>query len=327
MTENSQVTEVEPYDPAYRDVVEPTTPALRRLEAEALAMDKAVKLARGLSVTQMVPPHFQQAGPRGENATWDLAAAILYGAELGLSAPQSAQNVFVVKGKPAVYARTMAAQVMAAADRRPDPTGWGIEEVEASATSVTWRAWRDGRTASAEWTIDRAQQAGYTSNAKYQTNPIEMLRAKCIAEVCRILFPDVLLGMAYTVEELQLENVTVQRVVRQGSRGAAKLREIAEQQRDIAGQRQEEPGDAQVVDAEEAPPEPPAEPPSNAQQAEIRKLYKASGVTGQSILDDLGQFFQRKVARLTDLTHDEAQDVIAHLSKQPEENEPDVATE
>lgn len=311
MTDNSQVAEVEAYDQTYRDVVEPTTPALRRLEAEALAMEKAVHLARGLAVTQMVPAHFQKAGPRGDNAVWDLAAAILYGAELGLSAPQSAQNVFVVKGKPAVYARTMAAQVMAAADRRPNPEAWGIEEVEATDVAVVWKAWRDGRNASAQWTIERAQQAGYTANARYQTNPTEMLRAKCIAEVCRILFPDVLLGMAYTVEELQLENVTVQRVVRQGSRGTAKLREIAEQNQ--AAPATPEP---QVVEAEEAPADDPAEPPSNAQQAEIRKLYKAKGVTGTSILDDLGQFLQRKIARLTDLTNDEADDVIANLSQQ-----------
>src|SRR5882757_6815239 len=225
MTENNnaQVAEVEQYDTVYQDVEEPTTPTLRRLEAEALAMDKAMKLARGLSATAMVPPHFQQK-INGEQAMWDLAAAILFGAELGLSAPQSAQNIFVVKGKPAVYARTMAAQVLKAK--------YALYEIEASDTKVIWGAERDGRTASAEWTIERAQQAGYTANAKYQTNPTEMLRAKCIAEVCRIMFPDVLLGMAYTVEDLQLENVTVSRVVRQGSRGTAKLREIAEQRQE-----------------------------------------------------------------------------------------------
>jgi hypothetical protein len=320
MTENNS-TEVVQYDdgPGYHDVIEPTTPALRRLEAEALAMDKAVKLARGLSMTQMVPPHFQQSGPRGENATWDLAAAILYGAELGLSAPQSAQNVFVVKGKPAVYARTMAAQVMAAADRRPDPTAWGIQEVEASDQAVVWKAWRDGKEASTQWTIERAQQAGYTANAKYQSNPTEMLRAKCIAEVCRILFPDVLLGMAYTVEELQLENITVQRMTKQGARGTAKLREIAEARQDEPVQPSE--AEPQVVEeaampvAEETP-----QPPSNAQLTEIRKLYKAQGVTGQAILDDLSEYFQRvpPLGSLNDLSHDEAAGVISWMKKPPE---------
>lgn len=309
MSENEVVNDVVPYDD-YREITEPTTGSLRRLEAEALAMEKAVKLARGLSVTQMVPQHFQTAGPRGEAATWDLAAAILYGAELGLSAPQSAQNIFVVKGKPAVYARTMAAQVLHA--------GYAIYEIESSDAKVVWGAERDGRTVSAEWTMERATQAGYTSNARYQTNPTEMLRAKCIAEVCRIMFPDVLLGMAYTVEELQLENVTVQRVSRQGSRGAAKLREIAESH-------QEQPAtpEPEVVDAEAVPDEQPT-PPSNAQQAEIRKLYKAKGITGQAILDDLSEFHQRKIARLSDLASDEAQGVIEALGRPVETQvEPD----
>src|SRR4051812_39717411 len=194
---NMELVQTEAYEPSVQEITEPTTGSLRRLEAEALAMDKAYKLAKGLSATKMVPEHFQQSH-HGDQAMWDLAAAILYGAELGLSAPQSAQNVFVVKGKPAVYARTMAAQVMHA--------GYKIEEVESSDQRVMWRGYRDTRTAGSEWTIERAQQAGYTANQRYQTNPQEMLRAKCIAEVCRILYPDVLLGMAYTVEELQLEN-------------------------------------------------------------------------------------------------------------------------
>jgi len=121
MSENNTGTEVQVVEePRYEEITEPSTGSLRRLEAEALAMDKAVRLARGLSATRMVPEHFQQT-KHGEQATWDLAAAILYGAELGLSAPQSAQNIFVVKGKPAVYARTMAAQVMHA--------GYKLEEV------------------------------------------------------------------------------------------------------------------------------------------------------------------------------------------------------
>jgi len=199
----------------------PTTGSLQRLEAEAQAMDKAFKIAKALSSTTMVPEHFQQRS-NGESAAWNLAAAILYGAELGMTAVQSAQNIFVVKGKPAVYARTMAAQVRRA--------GYRLEEVEAGPDRVVWRGERDGSWALSEWTIERAKQAGYTGNQKYTTNPQEMLRAKCITEVCRIQFQDVLLGMAYSVEELQLENVAVQRVVKKdtGVRGVAALRELAD---------------------------------------------------------------------------------------------------
>lgn len=313
MSENAG-TEVEVQEPSYREITEPTTGSLRRLEAEALAMDKAVRLARGLSATSMVPEHFQQA-KYGEQATWDLAAAILYGAELGLSAPQSAQNIFVVKGKPAVYARTMAAQVMHA--------GYKIEEIEASDQRVVWRGYRDTRTAEAEWTMERASQAGYTSNARYQTNPTEMLRAKCIAEVCRILYPDVLLGLAYTVEELQLENVTVQRVVKQGSRGTAKLKEIAEaaiateSKPEARAETVETATTAEADSIDRGAPQPSTSP----QLSEIRKLYKARGLAGQGIIDDLTQFLQRDepLRTLTNLTHEEAQEIIAKMTPREQE--------
>jgi hypothetical protein len=322
MSEDSTTREVEVIGPdqmpMVSEITEPTTGALQRLEAEALAMDKAYKIAKGLSATAMVPEHFQRSykpkgctEPLGDAATWDLCAAILYGAELGLSAVQSAQNIFVVHGKPAVYARTMAAQVRRA--------GYRIEEVEASDERVIWRGLRDGNWASSEWSMARAEQAGYTRNERYQTNPTEMLRAKAIAEVCRIQYQDVLLGMAYTVEELQLDTVTVTRpVMKPGVRGTAKLREIAE------AAAASDNGDPKSPPPEPSPTDaqPEAEPspgPSNEQLDRIRALYKAKGFTASGVLDDITEFLQRekRLTSLHKLTAVEADEIIANLT-QPE---------
>jgi hypothetical protein len=305
------------YEPDVREITTPTTGSLQRLEAEAESMDKAFKIAKALSATSMVPEHFQRnakprgcTDPRGDSATWDLAAAILYGSELGLTAAQSAQNIFVVAGKPAVYARTMAAQVRRA--------GYKIEEVEATDQRVVWRAERDGKWATSEWTMERASQAGYTSNARYQTNPQEMLRAKCIAEVCRIQYQDVLLGMAYSVEELQLDNVTVQRVVRQAPRGGgmSALREIASQ----SAEESPPPAPAPQPEPEPAPVQPEGAPPSNEQLEQIRKLYKARNITGQAVLDEIGQFLQRdaKLTSLHKISKEDAQAVLDSLQTPPE---------
>lgn len=306
------------YEPA---VTTPTTGSLQRLEAEAQAMDKAYKVALALSKTEMVPEHFQQKAidrsngqPRGEAAAWNLAAAIMYGAELGLSAVAAAQNIFVVKGKPAVYARTMAAQVRRA--------GYRIEEVEADDQHVIWRAERDGKWAYSEWTMDRARQAGYTSNQKYSSNPQEMLRAKAIAEVCRIQYQDVLLGMAYSVEELQLDNVSVQRVVKREPRGAAALRDIAAAANDIREL-------SDVGDQPDQPDEPvPTEQPTGAvvvdpeciaasdeQVKEIRKIYHAKDIQGQAILDDVVAILCReeKLGSLSKLNSAEAEVVLEVL--------------
>lgn len=321
-------------------VTAPTTQAIQRLELEAQAMKTAFQVASSLSKTTMVPGPYQQSytgtrsqphPPLGEVAAYNLAAAILYGAELGMSAVQAAQNVFVVNGKPAVYARTMAAQVRRA--------GYIIEEVEASDKKVVWKGLRDDAWALSEWTIERATQAGYTTNKLYQSNPQEMLRAKCISEVCRIKFQDVLLGMAYSVEELQLiEGVSVQRVTKKGgSKGATALREIAQQE--MADSRADlteterladfnaaqsrvdaglpaQPGDEEkLADPEDTEPDLP--PLSNVQATKIRSLYKARGTTGQAVLDDVGEFLQRKVTSLHDISGDDAEAVIRSL-QQPE---------
>ena len=324
MSEDNQVgSEVEVMEadshPSVQEITEPTTGALQRLEAQAASMDTSYKIAKALSATEMVPEHFQRAHkprgetePLGDSATWNLAAAIMYGAELGLTAVQSAQNIFVVHGKPAVYARTMAAQVRRA--------GYRIEEVQASDQSVIWRALRDGNWASSEWTIERATAAGYTKNERYQTNPTEMLRAKCIAEVCRIQYQDVLLGMAYTVEELQLDTVTVTRpVVKPGVRGTARLREIAE------AQQAQQQNVAQNVASEPSEPESEPEPvepvvlASEPQKERIRALYKARGVSATGILEDLSAYFKldRRLPSLHKLSSDQADEIIARMT-QPE---------
>lgn len=323
-------------------MTEPTTQAIQRLEMEARAMETAVKIANGLSRTQMVPDHFRQANG-GEAAMYNLAAAILYGAELGLSAVQSAQNVFVVRGKPAVYSRTMAAQVRRA--------GYILEEEEATDKKVVWKGLRDDTWARSEWTIERAQAAGYTSNKLYQTNPTEMLRAKCIAEVCRIKYQDVLLGMAYSVEELQLmDGTTVTRPVKKVSqaKGMDRLREAATESRTepptppAGPERKSNPAAPERKDMpkpqQPAKPSKPAEdddeltqvegvhlpggtpqnptPASDEQIAEIQAYYKRNKVDTKSALGDVTQMLQREkpLKSYNDLSAVEADDVLGMLN-------------
>jgi hypothetical protein len=110
-------------------------------------------------------------------------------------------NIFVVQGKPALYARTMVALVLRA--------GHEVVRTGADDTSVTVAARRKGQSEWSEftWTIERAKKAGYTSNKKYESDPIAMLTAKAQAEACRTIAPDVLTGLAYSVEEVELEDL------------------------------------------------------------------------------------------------------------------------
>lgn len=179
---------------------EVTDNGLELLVKQAQALEAAHKIGSALANTAMVPQTF-----RGKPD--DAAAAILYGAELGLKPTQALQQVFVVHGQPAIYARTMVGLLKA--------KGYTFETVESTDESVTVRGTSPrGEVEQSTWTITRAQKAGYTSNKKYQSDPQAMLYAKAASEVCRKLAPDVLLGIRYTAEDLELEPKPVKATAR-----------------------------------------------------------------------------------------------------------------
>ena len=185
-----------------------TDDGLDLLTRQAEAMGAAHKLATVLANTQMVPQIY-----RGKPD--DAAAAILYGAEVGLKPQQALQQVFVVHGQPAIYARTMVALLKA--------KGYRFETIESTDETVTVRATSPrGEVEEATWTIDRAKKAGYTSNKKYSTDPQAMLYSKAASEVSRKIAPDVLLGIRYSAEDLELEQPVRATATRTDRRGGAR---------------------------------------------------------------------------------------------------------
>lgn len=218
------MTEMEKYtEQALAGVDTPQMPtlqagALDNLQQQVAAMDAASRLAGALCATEMVPKQYRGKPDDG-------AAAILYGAELGMNATQALQNVMVINGKPGVEARTMVALLA--------KQGYLVETVESSDTSVTVRGTApNGHEETSTWTIDRAAQAGYTSNALYKKIPQQMLYAKAATEVCRKIAPHVLMGIAYSTEELRLEGAVKATATRKDrpSRGSSGLRAALEQQ-------------------------------------------------------------------------------------------------
>lgn len=194
-------------------VPEVSDDGMANLMRQAEAMSAAHKLATVLCNTAMVPQTFRGKPDDG-------AAAILYGAELGLQPTQALQQVFVVHGQPAIYARTMVALLKA--------KGYRFETLESTDESVTVRGTSPrGEVETSTWTIQRAHKAGYTSNKKYQSDPQAMLYAKSASEVSRKLAPDVLLGIRYTAEDLELEPIKME-AKRVPSRGADAVRAALE---------------------------------------------------------------------------------------------------
>lgn len=178
----------------HRDMTIPapvTDPTGGRLVAWAEGLAAAHRIASALCVTTFAPQHF-----RGKPE--EAAAAILYGDEIGFTPTQSLQNLYVISGKPALYARAMVALVQAA--------GHAVWTESKTDDAVTVKGRRKGteQVITETWDIKRAQRAGYTNNKKYQTDPQAMLYARAASDVCRQVAADVLAGIGYSVEEMQL---------------------------------------------------------------------------------------------------------------------------
>lgn len=222
------MSDIQKYNEQAPMMVQQQAGAFDALQEQVAAMDAAAKLATALCNTEMVPKQYRGKPDDG-------AAAILYGAELGMNPIQSLQNVMVINGKPGVEARTMVALL----NRR----GYIVETAETSDTRVTVRGTApNGRVEESTWTIERAAQAGYTSNSLYKKIPQQMLYAKAATEVCRKLAPDVLLGIAYSTEELRLEQAVTMKATRKDapSRGSAGLRAALAGGADAQGEFSEE---------------------------------------------------------------------------------------
>lgn len=200
---------------------------------EAQELQAAYQFGEALADTQFVP-----AGFRGKPG--DVAAAVLAGKSVGMDPMTALQNIFVVQGRPAMYARSMHAIVLAA--------GHKVERTEATAESVTVIAKRksEAEWQTFTWTIERAKQAGYVGNKKYTTDPIAMLTAKALAEACRTIAPDVLTGVAaYAAEEIELEDMGERPAPPQPKQSSALA-----QQRERAAKARQSPAPEPAADTE-----------------------------------------------------------------------------
>lgn len=163
-----------------------------RIQSAAQDMQAAAHIAAGVVNTMFAPAHFKGKIP-------EAAAAIMYGDTIGMDPMTALQNIHVISGRPGLYARAMVAVVQS--------KGHEVWTEEAGPTKVVVAGRRKGseHVERSEWTTERAKRAGYFSNKKYETDPESMLYARASGDVSRRVAPDALLGMAYSIEELQLE--------------------------------------------------------------------------------------------------------------------------
>lgn len=176
-----------------------TEPATAQLVQWAQAADAAGRFAEVVCNTSAVPQAY-----RGKPA--EAAAAILAGAEVGLSPMASLRAFDSIQGTPAPKAITLRAIVQG--------LGHQIRILKSTDTEAVVVGLRKGDLDDAwqqsTWTIHRAQQMGLTSKSQWKQQPAAMLVARATAEVCRWIASDAIMGMPYTAEEIRDQGPTIE---------------------------------------------------------------------------------------------------------------------
>lgn len=155
------------------------------------SINEAQSLAKTLSLASILPDALR----RNEA---DILATILAGSELGLPPMTALRGIQIIQGKPTLAADTMGALVK----RRKEVCQW-LSLVESTPKSCTYKTQRigDPEPTSMTWTFDQAVTAGLTGGMGWKKYPDAMLRARCLAAICRAVYPDVCMGL-YDPDEL-----------------------------------------------------------------------------------------------------------------------------
>ena len=126
--------------------------------------------------------------------TPDQAMALMLIAQAeGLHPAIAARDYHVINNRPTLRADAMLARFQAA--------GGKVEWGEYTDTRVVGTfAHPQGGSVRIEWTTKMAQDAGLTRNPTWKSYPRQMLRARCISEGIRTIYPGVTVG-TYTPEE------------------------------------------------------------------------------------------------------------------------------
>jgi hypothetical protein len=278
-------------------------------------LGEAASLAHAIANTDFVP-----SGMRGNEAA--IAAAILYGDEVGLGPMQSLAKVSVIDGRPTLAAESQRALILAAGHSvwfDPEPT-------VTRATAVGVRA-DNGVKQSITWTLDDAKRAGIDGRRNWRTYPRAMLVARASAELARAIFADVIGGLA-AIEEI--EDLDGSSPVEPPSATPP-----AEEEKTTTRRRRTTSRTAPVVAPQVTPVTEPPEPPlpedespaehaakqPQASQPQLRKLmamFRERGVTDRDErLDWTNAHLDRTVVTASELTDVEASRLIDALEQVP----------
>jgi hypothetical protein len=150
----------------------------------------AYTAAKSLVKTSFVPASYQG---KPEEA----AAAIVTGLGMGLDPLAALRSMDVIQGTPAFRALTIRAIVQSHGHEI-----W-VEESTSHRAIVKGRRKGSDKVETSTWDMTRAQGLNLANKPNWKNQPGVMLVARATSEVGRLIAADALLGMAYSIEELE----------------------------------------------------------------------------------------------------------------------------
>lgn len=158
------------------------------------------EMAKALAPATILPAVLKQSPA-------NLVVIMMTGAELGMSPMQAVRSIHLIDGKPVLSADAIAAMCMRHRDVCEELT-----LVESTDTKATYRAKRAGASqpVTLSYTIEQAGKAGLAGRGTWAKHPAAMLRARCIAAICRAVFPDLAAGL-YDADSAELGDAPTER--------------------------------------------------------------------------------------------------------------------
>jgi hypothetical protein len=153
------------------------------------ALETKIEYAKFLAAAKLLPPAF-----RDQPA--NILYAVEYGELLGLHPMAAITGINIIDGKPSISSGLISALVRTAGHKLR------VKGDASTATCQITRADDPGFVYESTWTLERAKTAGLLHKTNWQHYPAAMLKARAVSETARDACQEVLLGIAYTPDEL-----------------------------------------------------------------------------------------------------------------------------
>lgn len=209
---------------------------MSKQELDEIELRTDMQMAKALSHSAMFAKRFN-----GNPA--DVLGAVMLGKSMGIEPISALTSINVINGTPTASAMLIAALVRRAGHKveyRRDP-------VKQSVSCTITRA-DDGTSVTETWSMDRAKRMGLAGRGMWAKDPMTMLSWRALTSAARLAVPDVVLGLAYTPEEIQ--SAPAQHVTARVVPDTQPTHATQNDDSDPLGVEPDEPGQVDVVDAD-----------------------------------------------------------------------------